>query len=100
MDDIVNITVNKICKPNMYTFFAICEKMTCILYENDVMGRGWVTQVYMWITLWKWWIMSDKLTENMTFLEFIDKNLYLQFCLQNDFISQRHYVNYNFFEIQ
>lgn len=45
--------VNIICKPNTYTFFAINEKMTCNLYENDVINRGWVTQVHMWITLWK-----------------------------------------------
>ena len=31
----------------------------------------------------------------MTFLEFIDKKLYLQLCLQNDLISQRYYVNIN-----
>ncbi len=86
--------VDKICKPNIYTILAIYENMTCNLYENDVIDRGWVTQVYMWITLWKWWIVNIKVTENMTFREFIDKNLYLQFCLQNDFVSQLHYVNY------
>ena len=80
--------VNKICKPNIYAFFAICEKLTCILNENDVRGRGWVTLVYMWITLWKWWIVNDKATENMTSWEFFDKKLYLQLVLQNDLKSQ------------
>lgn len=59
--------VNKICKPNTYTFFAICEKVTCIINENDIIDKGELTLVYMWITLWKWWILIVKVTENMTF---------------------------------
>ena len=51
--------------------------------------------MYMWITLWKWWIVSNKVTENMTFGEIFDKKLYLQLVLQNDFSSQRSYVNCN-----
>lgn len=82
--NIIKIMVNKICKPNTHTFFAIYEKLTCILYENDVIDRGGVTLVYMWITLWKWWISDVKVTENMTFSDFIHKNLHLQFNLQND----------------
>lgn len=58
-----------------------------------------MTQVYMWITLWKWWIANIKVTENMTFLEVIDKNLYLQLDLQNDLISQMYYVNNNIIHV-
>lgn len=58
-----------------------------------------MTQVYMWITLWKWWIANIKVTENMTFLKFIDKNLYLQLDLQNDLISQMYYVNNNIIHV-
>ncbi len=40
--------------------------------------------------------MISKVTENMTFLEFIDKNLYLQLYLHNDLVSQHYYVNNKF----
>lgn len=56
------ILVNKICKQNMYSQVGNYAKMTCILYVNDVMDIEWMTQVYMWITMWKWWIIWQKTT--------------------------------------
>lgn len=56
------IIVNILCKTNICSKKIKFEWMTCIFHEIDVSKRSNMTHVYMWITLWIWWIRNQKVT--------------------------------------